>query len=39
MGEGLGIKAVRAATAEEFDAAMAHAMTTPGPHFIEAVLG
>jgi acetolactate synthase-1/2/3 large subunit len=36
---GLGIPAVRATTAEEFEAAMARAMTTPGPHFIEAVLG
>ena len=36
---GLGIPTIRATTADEFEAAMAHAMTTPGPHFIEAVLG
>ena len=36
---GLGIPAVRASTAEEFDAAMEKAMTSKGPAFIEAALG
>jgi acetolactate synthase-1/2/3 large subunit len=35
---GLGIPAVRASTAEEFDAAMAQAMAGKGPAFIEAAI-
>jgi len=35
---GLGMPAERVETAEAFDAAMARAMTTPGPHFIEATM-
>jgi acetolactate synthase-1/2/3 large subunit len=35
---GLGIPAVRASTAEEFDAAMAKAMAGKGPAFIEAAI-
>ena len=35
---GLGMPAERVDTAEAFDAAMAKAMSTPGPHFIEATM-
>lgn len=35
---GLGVPAVRATTAEEFDAALADAMSRKGPAFIEAAL-
>ncbi len=36
MGQGLGVPAVRATTAEEFVAALEHALRTRGPHLIEA---
>ena len=35
---GLGMPAVRASTAEEFETAFARAMATRGPHFIEAAI-
>jgi acetolactate synthase-1/2/3 large subunit len=35
---GLGVPAVRASTAEDFVAALEHALHTPGPHLIEAVV-
>lgn len=35
---GMGLPAERVETAQAFDAAMARAMTTPGPHFIEAAM-
>ena len=38
LAHGFGVPAVRAASAEDFDAAMAHAMLEPGPHFIEAAM-
>jgi acetolactate synthase-1/2/3 large subunit len=38
LASGLGMPAERVETAEAFDAAMARAMTTPGPHFIEAAM-
>ncbi|HEX6860642.1 MAG TPA: acetolactate synthase large subunit [Caulobacteraceae bacterium] len=39
LASGLGVPAVRATTAEEFDAAMEKAMTGKGPALIEAALG
>lgn len=39
LATGFGVPAVRAETAEAFDAALARAMAEPGPHFIEAVVG
>lgn len=39
LARGFGVSAVRCDTAEAFDAALARAMTEPGPHFIEAVVG
>ena len=39
LASGLGVPAVRASTAEEFDAAMEKAMSGKGPAFIEAALG
>ena len=39
LSKGFGVPAVRAETAEAFDAALARAMAEPGPHFIEAVVG
>src|SRR5690606_11400400 len=39
LARGLGMPAERAATAEEFDAALARAMTGKGPAFIEAAIG
>ena len=39
LAQGFGVPAVRAETAEAFDAALARAMAEPGPHFIEAVVG
>lgn len=38
LADGLGVPGVRAATAEEFAAAFAHALASPGPHLIEAVV-
>lgn len=38
LSEGLGVPAVRATTAEEFVAALEKALSTPGPHLIEAVV-
>ncbi len=38
MAKGLGVDAVRCETAEQFDAAFARAMKTPGPKFIEAAI-
>ena len=39
LSRGFGVPAVRAETAEAFDAALARAMAEPGPHLIEAVVG
>jgi acetolactate synthase-1/2/3 large subunit len=39
LAQGLGVPAVRATTAEEFDQAMRNAMAGKGPAFIEALLG
>ena len=38
LAEGMGVAASRAETAEEFDAQLAAALRTRGPHLIEAVL-
>lgn len=38
MSQGLGVPATRATTAEQFVAALEKALTTPGPHLIEAVV-
>lgn len=38
VASGLGMPAVRASTAEEFETAFARAMSTKGPHFIEAAI-
>ena len=38
LASGLGMPAERVETAEAFDLAMQRAMTTPGPHFIEAAM-
>ncbi len=38
VAKGFGVPSVRATTAEEFDTAFARAMSTPGPHFIEAAI-
>jgi len=36
LAKGFGIAGVRCATAEDFDAAFARSLASPGPHFIEA---
>ncbi|HET9693167.1 MAG TPA: acetolactate synthase large subunit, partial [Steroidobacteraceae bacterium] len=38
MGVGLGVPSVRATTTADFVAALEHALRTPGPHLIEAVV-
>ncbi len=38
IAEGLGVPAVRATTADAFVAALQHALDTPGPHLIDAVV-
>ncbi len=38
MAQGMGVDASRATTAEEMNTALAAALSTPGPHLIEAVL-
>lgn len=38
LSEGLGVTARRATTTEEFLAAFEHALRTPGPHLIEAIV-
>jgi len=38
MGLGLGVPSVRATTTEDFVTALEHALGTPGPHLIEAVV-
>ena len=38
LAKGMGIRASRAATAEEFDALFAEAMATKGPQLIEAMV-
>ncbi len=38
LAEGMGVPARRATTTEDFTAALAHALATPGPHLIEAVV-
>ena len=38
LGEGMGVASRRASTTEEFLAAFEHALRTPGPHLIEAVV-
>jgi acetolactate synthase-1/2/3 large subunit len=38
LGEGMGVSSRRTTTTEEFLAAFEHALRTPGPHLIEAVV-
>lgn len=38
IGEGMGVSARRATTTAEFVAALEHALATPGPHLIEAIV-
>ncbi len=38
LGQGMGVPGVRATTAEAFVEALEHALRTPGPHLIEAVV-
>lgn len=38
LGESMGVASQRASTTEEFLAAFAHALATPGPHLIEAIV-
>jgi len=38
MGESMGVPSRRATTTEEFTAALEHALRTPGPHLIEAIV-
>ncbi|HET8695128.1 MAG TPA: acetolactate synthase large subunit [Aquabacterium sp.] len=38
MGESMGVPSVRATTTEDFMVALEHALRTPGPHLIEAVV-
>jgi acetolactate synthase-1/2/3 large subunit len=38
LSEGMGVRARRATTTEEFLAAFEHALRTPGPHLIEAIV-
>ena len=38
LGQGMGVPAVRVTTTEEFVRALEHALATPGPHLIEAMV-
>ncbi len=38
LGQGMGVHAVRVTSTEEFVRALEHALATPGPHLIEAVV-
>ncbi|MDE2613480.1 MAG: acetolactate synthase large subunit, partial [Burkholderiales bacterium] len=38
LAQGMGVPAVRAGTAEDFTRALEHALATPGPHLIEALV-
>lgn len=38
MGQGMGVPSVRAKTTADFVTALEHALRTPGPHLIEAVI-
>jgi acetolactate synthase-1/2/3 large subunit len=38
LGEGMGVASRRASTTEEFLSAFEHALRTPGPHLIEAIV-
>ena len=38
LAEGFGVPATRATTTEGFVAALEHALATPGPHLIDAVV-
>ncbi|MBA5686868.1 acetolactate synthase large subunit [Rugamonas apoptosis] len=38
LAQGMGVPAVRATTAEQFNIALERALATPGPHLIEAVV-
>ena len=38
LAQGMGVHAVRAATAEEFNKALEYALSHPGPHLIEALV-
>ena len=38
IGQGLGVPSTRATTAEEFNEQLAAALSTPGPHLIEAIV-
>jgi acetolactate synthase-1/2/3 large subunit len=38
LAQGMGVSAVRASTSEEFNKAFEHALKTPGPHLIDAIV-
>ena len=38
LGQGMGVSSRRATTTAEFVAALEHALRTPGPHLIEAIV-
>jgi acetolactate synthase-1/2/3 large subunit len=38
LGQGMGVRSVRAETAEDFTRALEQALARPGPHLIEAVV-
>lgn len=38
MAEGMGVSAARATTAEELNQCLAHALSSPGPHLIDALV-
>ena len=38
LGEGMGVSSRRATTTAEFVTALEHALRTPGPHLIEAIV-
>jgi acetolactate synthase-1/2/3 large subunit len=38
LAQGMGVDAVRAETADEFVTALEHALATPGPHLIDAII-
>jgi acetolactate synthase-1/2/3 large subunit len=38
LARGMGVNATRASTVAEFDAQLAEALATPGPHLIEAMV-
>jgi acetolactate synthase-1/2/3 large subunit len=38
LGQGMGVRSVRAETCEQFNQALRDAIATPGPHLIEAIV-